>query len=91
MAKENNYNFNFKLLRGSLPLVDQTISVPHKQAYDVMVAAKLTPDAGPVVEAQVCGWMFDLERSINQGMNHPFRCHITQLPSDVPTSMKIDE
>lgn len=87
-----HYNFQMRLLYGRLTLMEQTISVPHKTAYDIMVHAKLpgTNDKDGV-EKQVCNWIFDLERSINAGLTHPFRCHIDELPPDVPLSVQMED
>jgi hypothetical protein len=93
MAKQpanNNYNYSIKLMQFGKVLLDQTLQIPVANAKALPGKDKL--DAAGL-EEEVARIMYGVERAINSGehLSMGMRCHIEQLPPDVPASMKIDE
>lgn len=83
----NNINFSFKLMRGQHLITDQRISIPIQN----MKPFGGGKDDQETLENVACGMMFEMERAINSQTGFPLRCHIEQLPSDVPAEVTLDE
>ena len=88
MQNGNNYNYSFKLLHGRQTLMEQTLQIPVANAQAALGGGKDDP-AG--LEEKVARIMFDVEKAINSSDRVGLRCHIEQLPSDVPNSMHVED
>ncbi len=91
-----NYNFRIRLLLGSILIAENVLRIPHATVHEAWnrfrrsdLDATKPEDVNAKIERMVQTVMFDIERSVNSDGH--VRCHVEQLPSDIPAGVHLDE
>jgi hypothetical protein len=88
------FRFNLKLLRSSTVVAETVIEVSREAIQQAAGIKPVTDNHNVTISDEkahdiALDWMFDVEKSINA--NSKLRCHIEELPPDVPTGVKLDD
>lgn len=84
------FNFSMKLMRGGHLICENVLRIPVENITGLKLSQgeKLAGYLNDSPEEQASQIMFCIERAINVASN--YRCHIEQLPSDVPAGVRLE-